>query len=194
MSNSGRHSHDEEIFLRIKKGDPVALKKLFDTYYSGLCYFSFQFLKSKDLAQEAVSDVFLNIWLKRETIVITGKIKPYLYSAVRNQSINYLKKNNQEHQRVEPGFSGANIFYMDTGLNIEQSELENYVEKVLQKLPEKRQLIFRMSRVDGLSYAEIAEILKISVNTVQNQMVKAVKFMKEQYPALKKLLFLIISI
>jgi len=178
---------DGKLFVRITKGDEKALKELFDKYYSNLCYFSFQFLKSRELAQEAAADIFLNIWLKRKSILINGSIKTYLYASVRNQSINYLKKNSPEFVNTEEGQGSAVTFYLSASPEVEQKELEIYIEKTLQKLPEKRQLIFRMSRIDGLSYAEIAEILKISINTVQNQMVKAVKFMEKQYPRLKKL-------
>jgi RNA polymerase sigma-70 factor (ECF subfamily) len=71
-------------------------------------------------------------------------------------------------------------------------ELKQKIDELINQLPEKRKLILKMNKYDGLSYAEIAEILSVSVSTVKNQMVKAVKYLNENYPALKKFISLII--
>ena len=74
---------------------------------------------------------------------------------------------------------------------VNYSELKEEIDSLIRQLPKKREMIFRMNRIDGLSYKEIAEVLSISVNTVQNQMVSAVKFLTDQYPRLKKLFLLL---
>jgi RNA polymerase sigma-70 factor (ECF subfamily) len=170
------------LLQRMKRGDSTALRILFERYFVPLCRFASRFLHAVDLSEEAVSDVFLNVWLKRETIEIRTMIKTYLYVAVRNQSLNYIKKNNPYLKDIEfADWEGIISDERADGL-IQYEEFKEGIESVIRQLPEQRQMIFRMNRLDGLSYKEIAEILSISVNTVQNQMVQAVKFLSNRYP------------
>ncbi len=168
---------DIELFNQLKNNNSRALDELFCRYYQGLCHFSFQILKSVELAEEVVSDVFLNIWLKRDRIEIRTSLKAYLFTAVRNQSLNYNNKYSQMFFQDLEKLDKENLiseFPADQSVNYESTKIR--IEDILSKLPEKRQLIFRMSRFDELSYKEIAEILNISVNTVQNQMIKAIQY------------------
>lgn len=182
---------DSELLIKIKNNDTNALNILFKRYFSVLCYFSFQFVKSRDLTEEVVSDVFLNIWLKRGSIVIKSSLKAYLFTAVRNQSINYMKKKDYHFEELEIVDKEGKISSLRADDFLIYKDLENEIENIVQKLPEKRQLIFRMNRFEGLSYKEISEILSISINTIQNHMVKAVKFMSKQHAQLKKIISLI---
>ena len=170
---------DCELFQRIKETDAQALKILFERYYTILCRFACRFVKDMLRAEEVVSDVFLNVWLKKDTIEIQANVKTYLYSAVKNQSLNYLKKNKLRGEELEIAIQEHPASDFQADRLIENEELEHDIEALLQKLPEQRQIIFRMNRLDGLRYKEIAEILSISVHTVQNQMVAAVKFLTE---------------
>lgn len=175
MSGKYLKLSDNDLLGRIKKNEQEALKELFDRYYVNLCRFSFQFLFLKELSEEAVSDVFLNIWLRRGQIEITNSVKAYLYRSVKNQSLNYLKANKPAHYCIESiEFEKAWIPETSNILNV--IELEEEIENLLEQIPEKRQLVFKMSRLHGLKYKEISEILSISVNTVQNHIVGAVKF------------------
>jgi RNA polymerase sigma-70 factor (ECF subfamily) len=175
-----KDTEDLELFNKIKQNNSKALDELFTRYYRGLCHFSFKIVKNIELAEEAVADVFLNIWLKRDEIEIKSSLKAYLFTAARNQSLNYHKKNSRiffEDLELLENENLPSDLAADHSVNL-NSTLEE-IESIVGQLPEKRQLIFRMNRFDGLSYKEIAEILSISINTVQNQMVKAVKFMLE---------------
>lgn len=188
-----KHKTDEELLLLISRDDHKALEILFNRYYQALCFFSNRFLNNKYLVEEAVSDVFLNIWLKRGRIQIQSSIKAYLYTAVRNQSINYLKKKDYNFEDLEIVDKERVIANLSPDHFIYHEELKNEIEKIIRNLPEKRQLIFRMNRIDGFSYKEIAEVLSISVNTVQNQMGHAVKYLAEHLPRIKKFFILILA-
>jgi RNA polymerase sigma-70 factor (ECF subfamily) len=177
----GKHITDEELFQRIKRDDAQALKILFEKYFSLLCRFASKFVRTTDLAEEIVSDIFLNIWLKKETIEIKTSLKTYLYIAVRNQSLNYLKKNRIHLEEIETIVKENRVSDLKADQLITYEELEDDIDTLLQQLPEKRQIIFRLNRLDGLSYKEIAEIFSISIHTVQNQMVAAVKFLTDQH-------------
>jgi len=173
---------DEELFHCLQEGDAAALKLLFKKYYSTLCHFAFAFVKSTDLAQEAVSDVFLHIWLRKKDIQIRTNLKTYIYTAVRNRCIQYLR---HRGSRFFEDMETAGTDHMISDLNADRlvsfEELKDDIEALLRHLPEKRQIIFRMNRLDGLSYQEIADILSISVHTVQNQMTAAVKFIAQRH-------------
>jgi RNA polymerase sigma-70 factor (ECF subfamily) len=127
---------------------------------------------TKDLSEGAVSDIFVNIWLKRGMIEIDTNVKSYLYKSVRNQSLNYIKKYYRLSAEVE---SIENLELAGHYNFIQEYETNEEVENLLMSLPARRKLVFKMSRIDGLKYSEIAEILSISVNTVQNHIIEAVK-------------------
>lgn len=169
------HTKTDEILIqRIKVADQTALEVLFERYYYALCDFSFQYVRSFDLTEEIVSDVFLNIWKRRESLNITCSFKAYIFRAVRNQSINYLKKENRDFDSLDLlKNEAAEEYQPDEELMF--CELENRIEILLNTLPPRRKLIFKLSRIEGFTYQEIADILSISVHTVQNQMVQAVK-------------------
>jgi RNA polymerase sigma-70 factor, ECF subfamily len=172
---------DEELFRRIKRDDAQALKLLFERYFSSLCSFSFKFVRSAEVAEEAVSDVFLNLWIKKALIEIQTNFKTYVYTAVRNQSLNYVKKNKIHLEEIDTADKENKHSDLHADTFITYEELKNDIDALLQQLPEKRQIIFRLNRIDGLSYKEIAEILSISIHTVQNQIVAAVKFLTDQH-------------
>jgi len=190
MSNFFKN--DEELFALIKRNDSKALKELFDKYFISLCGFSYTYVKSVDLSEEVVSDIFLNIWLKRSTLEIKSNLKAYLYTATRNRSINYLAKEKRNWESLEVADSESVSIENLPDEIINFKELESMVESIIQKLPPKRQLVFRLNRIDGLSYKEISNVLSISVNTVQNHMVKAVEFISNQYPNIKSIFTLLL--
>ena len=176
---------DETLISGIKRNDQKALELLYEKYYYPLCNFAFNFVKSTETAEEVVSDIFLNIWLKRSDLNIKSNCKSYLFIAVKNQSLNYLNKNKIAFEDLEmidqSGKTSEKLPYAE----IHYAEFEKAVEQMLDGLPAQRRLIFKLNRIDGLKYIEIAKILSISVNTVQKQMTEAVKFMANHQPHLK---------
>ena len=180
MLNENFHLSDEELFRHIKKNDAKSLSLLYQRYYDKLCHFAYGYVKSVDISKDVVSDVFLNIWIKRETLSIDSNLKAYFYKSTRNRAIRLLSKEKSNLESLEI-VDSLNIFSDDTAIgSLHYEELESVIESILRKLPPKRQVVFRLSRIDELSYKEIAEILSISVNTVQNQMIKAMEYLAEE--------------
>jgi RNA polymerase sigma-70 factor (ECF subfamily) len=192
MNNNVSNKNDSELILLVKNSDTKAFKVLFEKYFLSLCNFSFFYVKSVDLSEEVVSDVFLNIWLTRNRIEIKSNLKAYLFTAVRNRSINCLVKEKRNWENIEICDQEGLISNDSPYDTLSYNELESVIESVIKKIPPKRQLVFRLNRIDGLSYKEIAEVLSVSVNTVQNHMVKAVEFITNQYPKIKSLFTLLI--
>jgi len=168
---------DSNIILlqRIKENDQTALECLFEKYYYRLCDFAFQYVRSVDLAEEVVSDVFLKIWKNRHKIDIETNFKAYIYTATRNQALNYIQKEKNDWETIDNTLSEkpSRDYHPDEELIFQ--ELEKHIEVLINTLPPRRKSIFKLSRIEGFTYREIAEILSISIHTVQNQMVKAVK-------------------
>lgn len=172
---------DERILERIKSGDISAMKYLFESYYVLLCNFAYRFTKDKDSAKDIVSDVILNIWLNKDSMIIVSSLRSYLYVSVRNRSLNYLKTAGRNYIRLSDhdddsfDIASENEFY-------KAIESDEEVEKILSKLPDRKKLVFKLKIIDGLKYKEIAEILSISENTVQNHMVEAYKILSNKLP------------
>lgn len=163
---------------------------IFRQYYQGLCNYAAMFLKDMDSAEEIVQNVFVKLWEKRETVNIEGSVKSYLYKSVYNASMNELK-----HQKIKDNYlqMQANKEQFEqplTGTHLK--ELEKHIEKALMSLPEQCRLIFKMSRFEDLKYREIAGVLNISPKTVENQMGKALRLMRENLADYLTLFFIFI--
>ena len=172
---------EEEIVRKISMGDQKAFKELFHRYYKRLCRFTFLILHSKEQSEEAVLDVFLNVWIKREQLVPEGNIRSLLFTAVRNQAINY-------NQRANPIHSQENINVYELEMEYPESLADEVIDRALfrerlQKafdiLPERCRMIARMHFSEELSYKEIAEILHVSRKTVEAQIAIATQKIKE---------------
>ncbi len=164
----------------IRNGDVTAFETVFRTYYRRLCAVVYAFVDSAETAEEIVQDLFLKIWRQHESLQITDNLQAYLYQAARNASLNHLK-----HRRIESRWSErvrAEDPPVAPGADDElaESELSRAIDAGIAALPERCRLVFTMSRRQGLSYAEIADVLGISVKTVEAQMGRALKSLRER--------------
>jgi RNA polymerase sigma-70 factor, ECF subfamily len=164
----------------LKTGDITAFEMLFRTYYQPLCNYAYTFVQNRDEAEEIVQSTFLSVWEKRENLEIRTAVKPYLYAMVRNACLNVLKheKIKQQHAAVELAVAEKSVESVTR--TVMASELETRIYEAMEKLPQQCRLIFKLSRFEELKYSEIAEQLDLSVKTVENQMGKALKIMREQ--------------
>ena len=169
---------EEELVRKTSTGDQNAFKGLFHLYYKRLCRFAFLILHSKEQSEEAVLDVFLNVWIKREQLVPDANIRSFLFTAVRNMAIDY--------QRANPVYpmddiNAYEIEYTEPSADevIDLALFRERLQKAFEELPERCRLIARMHFSDQLLYKEIAEILHVSPNTVKTQITIATQKIKE---------------
>lgn len=172
-------------FAPIAAGDRAAFEALFRLHYRPLCAFAVQYVKDTDKAEDLVQDLFFRLWLDRAKLAITTSLKAYLFASVRNRCLNEVKSAG----RVRVLNEEADEHAMDE----ERSEDEHTeriarVQAAIELLPEERRKVFKLSRYEGLKYHEIAARLGISVKTVENQMGKALKSLREELADLVPLL------
>lgn len=183
----------EQLTTTLKAGDLTAFEMLFRTYYQPLCNYAFTFVQDRDEAEEIVQSTFLNIWEKRENLSIHTGVKPYLYAMVRNACLNVLKHEKIKQQHVTMELAVAERSTDSVARTVMASELETKIYQAMDRLPEQCRLIFKLSRFEELKYAEIAEQLSISVKTVENQMGKALRIMREQLKDYLPLLIILMN-
>ncbi len=159
-----------------KLTDEQSFEMLFRTYYKVLVQFASQYVTDIDTAEEIVQETFANFWDKLDRIHIKTSVKSYLYGAVRNACLNYLKHLNvRANHATEIKYTAD---YADGNDFLELEELKTKIENALNQLPEKCRTVFEMSRFEQKKYREIAQILSISEKTVENQMGKALKILR----------------
>jgi len=157
----------------------IPYEALFRIYFPSLCYFAQKYIADLDSCKEIVHKVFVSIWEKREEFDFDKSAKSYLFTAVYNRCINHIR---DQKKFLSDGtidaFEEYSAINMDTD-HLEVAELESRIWKIINGLPEKCREIFVLNRFDGKKYAEIAEELNISIKTVETQMSKALKILRD---------------
>lgn len=172
---------DNNIILakKIRAGDRKAFEQLFYRYYAQLCVFSNSFVRSMDISRDVVQEVFVKIWDNRDNFNVETSLKAYMYQAVRNQSLNFIKQKKQQERLKERIKKQQEAAKERCGDEFNTEELSEKVWKLVETLPERRRTIFILYRKHGLSYHEIAEVLSIARKTVENQMGKSLQYLRE---------------
>lgn len=170
-------------------GNEAAFEAVFRQHYGVLCNYACTYLRDRDEAEEIVQSVFLAFWEKRHSLDVHTSVKAYLFSMVRNASLNHLTRKKMQEKYAQEKLLTSNA--ADSTQPLESDELSKRIAAALQKLPEQCRVIFTMSRFEELKYAEIAAELNLSVKTVENQIGKALKIMREQLRDYLPILFLL---
>lgn len=161
--------------------DEAAFEKLFLHFYPGLFSFALTYLKNRDWATEVTEDVLISLWQNRKVLPAIQNLTYYLYVATRNSALNCLKKNRRLEtvDLDEAPVSEALHFSPDPENLLVAREVLEDAEKAINALPPKCRLIFRLIKEEGLKYREVAELLGISVKTVETQMSIALRKIQE---------------
>lgn len=157
-------------------GNPTAFRSIYDAYKDKVFTYCLKFTKSVPDAEEVVQQSFIRLWEYRHMIDSTRPIGPYIYKIVRNCAFDYLKEVARTAQLKADVRSATRITYYEE--DIQAVDYEKIAEEAINTLPEKRQIIFRMSYDEGMSHQEIADTLELSVHTVKSQLVKATKALR----------------
>lgn len=192
-SNLGNLKMDSElnyIANKLKKGDEETYVFLFRTYYVPLCAYARRYVGRKEIAEEIVSETFFNIWRNRASLEIRSSLKAYLFQAVCNNSLNYLRKLKNE-ELLEDFFSNTateNIGLAATSLetpfeSLLQKDLSETITKAVNLLPPQQQAVFRLKRYENKKISEIAEMMGLSVKTVEMHLTRALASLRKNLEA-----------
>ena len=166
-------------------------EQLFKEYYPSMVLYTKRFVEDLDTARDIAQQVFVNIYEKRDRLNISSSVKSYLFQAARNTALNYLeqKKNQQKHKDI---LQETQAHSTEHESDIENSELSKRLYEMIEELPPKCRQIFKMNRFEGKKNKEIAEELDISIRTVETQISKALRALREKATQVLGLLLLII--
>jgi RNA polymerase sigma-70 factor, ECF subfamily len=171
---------ETRLIAQLAKRDEAAFEQVFKTHFKNLHAYACSILKDEIAAEEMVQNVFCKIWERADTLSIGGSLAAYLYRAVNNESLNHLK-----HQKVKAAHA-LHVAYVGgeqretPSKMLQAKELESRLHRALNDLPEQCRTIFQLSRFEELRYREIADRMGLSVKTVENQMGKALRILREK--------------
>jgi RNA polymerase sigma-70 factor (family 1) len=169
---------NETAISDIRIGNEAVFEAVFRQYYAPLCRYARPILDDADEAEEVVQTVFLTLWERRESLLITTSLKAYLYRAVHNRCLNRL---NQQSVQANHRSQAATELYADAVSPTEAllaDELSTRLQRAIGRLPEQCRRAFELSRFEELSYKEIADHLGIAAKTVENQIGKALRILR----------------
>jgi RNA polymerase sigma-70 factor (ECF subfamily) len=175
----------QDVITELRNGHRETYEKLFHQHYKNLVLYAKKFVLDTEIARDIVQDVFIYLWEKRQQVQIQKSVSAYLFRAVRNACINHLKRESTKENYIKQFLLAIN----NGELNVEKDEdvhelvvhkdLLKRIELIVESLPEQCKNMFRMSRFRGLKNKEIAEIYAVSPRTVETQIYRALKVLKE---------------
>ena len=177
---------DCELLQSIKLDDKASFEQIYKKYWSKLYIYAFNVLKEREICEDIIEEIFIDLWTKRNDIKITD-LNSYLYQSVRFQIFNHFRKSKYKKQLLMKFDALVEQYEIDE--LFEQKELQDEINDIISKLPEQRRRIFQMSRRDGLSNKEISENLNISLQTVRNQISTSLKFIRKSLKNIYMILF-----
>lgn len=187
-------TQEKDIVIALKAGEEQAFRKIFDLYFKRLYAFSFRFLKNRQRAEEIVNDALLSVWINRSKLNEDLSVLPYLYTITRRLALNALRDTATSQRAIDDLWASMQLLSNETEETILLNDLKQFTEKAIVHLPAQQQLIFRMSRYEGLSYDEIAERLNLSRNTVKNHLVAALKTLRTHFNQSDTAYFVLLSL
>ncbi|MCL1821453.1 MAG: RNA polymerase sigma-70 factor [Prolixibacteraceae bacterium] len=168
------HELDMMLYNSIKEGNAHAFELLFMKYYTPLCLFAAKYTHDIDVARDVVQNLFVYLWENRLALRIENSVKSYLISAIRRNSIRLV-------QQQRPVQSKNSHIAEELYDSLELEELNRQLHNAIEQLPSQCKKIFKMSRFDEMKYAEIARKLDLSIKTVEAQMGKALKLLRNKF-------------
>lgn len=176
-----------ELSIKIRQGDTEAFEILFKKYHKQLCHYAMVYVGHSGIADDIVQETFISIWNSREQLNPEKSLNAYLYRCVHNQCLNYITKAKSDRRLSDNYFEEMSYRATLLGSDLSDSyfdelaneELKTIVIKAVNELPAQCREVFVLSRYQELTYAQIAEKLFISINTVKTQLSRALNKIRE---------------
>lgn len=166
-------NQEQIIIQKLKVGDESGLRQMFDLYYTPMCLLALKYMDSFEQAEDLVQEVFIGFWENKRVKALTGSLKSYLFTSVRNNAINRIKKNNRF--RIEELDDEFDLFEEDQFDQEELEEKKQQIYKEIEKLPAQSRKVFELIIFGNCKYNDVAEELNITRNTVKTHFCRALK-------------------
>lgn len=175
-----QHEAEDTLLRDLQNGKEAALDSLFRSHYTFLCQVVFRMIGDRNSAEDLVQEVFYEVWRKREQLQVRQTFRAYLKRAAVNRTLNYIR--DQKLVVDDESAMPYDVATSEAGAiqQLEAEELQQHIKEAIGALPERCRIVFSLSRFEYLSNQKIAEELDISVKTVENQMTKALRFLREK--------------
>ncbi|MDR8393331.1 RNA polymerase sigma-70 factor [Aliifodinibius sp. S!AR15-10] len=191
-NGSNPFEKEEQLIQEIQGGDPRAFKHLMREYFKELAGFAYQYVKSSHTAKDVVQDVFANIWERRSSWNPTQSLKMYLYQSVKNEALKHVRDQKTEQKYIEAYIEEQEKRKIVPKEMDEPEKFKQAVQRAIQELPERARMAYKLHRRDGLTYKEIAQVMEISHKTVESQIGRALKILRDQLSSFLPILILYI--
>ncbi|HEX6983476.1 MAG TPA: RNA polymerase sigma-70 factor [Balneolaceae bacterium] len=177
----GSDGHEDRVFLqRLKVGDEKSFRSIYIKYHKQLYSIALKYLRSEQLAEDAVHDVFLKLWNNKKKLDNSGSLRGFLFTAVNNHVLNMINSNKRKLKKHVQLSYEKKMDNLEGDNNIVSLlEYRKLYQLAIEQLPDKRREVFKLKIDDGLTNEEVAEFLQISVNTVKSQYYKASQSIRE---------------
>jgi RNA polymerase sigma-70 factor (family 1) len=186
-------NQEQEMLLELSKGNQAAFKMIYHEYGPKLLGNLVKLVKSDSVAQEILQDVFIKVWENHENIDVEKSFRSYLFKIAENKAFDFFRKAARDKKLQETLIAAATEQFDQIETNLFAKENAFILEKAISELPRQRQLIFRLSKLDDMSYEEISKRLGISTSTISDHIVKATKAIRDYFQKHPELLILFIA-
>ncbi|MFO7846837.1 MAG: RNA polymerase sigma-70 factor [Balneolaceae bacterium] len=169
---------DTELAVKIRAGNQKAFRELYDRYHLQMYYIAKKYVKSRDLAEDAIQDIFVKFWEKRHELNHVNSIKNYLFTMVRNHVLNMLRDRKNELISISAVKKEKLPAQNMTEEELQYSEYETILRKGVSELSGRKREVFELRTIKGLTNSEVAELLQIHVRTVKTHYYNSSKFIR----------------
>lgn len=187
-----RNLSDPELVNLLKASDHAAYLEIYDRYKTALQQHAWKKLGRAEDVQDLIQDLFTELWVKREVLTLTTGLANYLFTAIRNRSLNLIYKRRKEAPYLDSlqEFIREGNYLID--LQIREKEFQELIQKEVDSLPPRMKEVFKLCREEGLSHKQIAERLGTSEHTIAKQMTNVLKILRKNLGPFYFIIFLII--
>lgn len=171
---------DQTLIQEIAQGSETAFEELFNKYYPTVYQYLLKVVKSKEIAEEIASDIFLKLWLGKEMIGDIYSMPAFLRTVSTNKAIDFFRSASRQQNIRKLVEKELNTYQnQPADYQLLDHEYQTLLTKAIEQLSPQRKLVFSLSRVEGLTHEEIAEKLQLSRNTVRNTVVESLKVVRD---------------
>lgn len=185
---------EQELWTRLKNGDQNALKSIYDQHYSNLCQYGLRLVTHTDIVEDAIQDVFVELWKYKSNLSETDSIKSYLFVCIKRKIIKLVKdyQKHSSNEEIEEYFDAG--YFEDSLISSEIVEEQNSkLKQAVSKLSKRQQEVLYLKFEEGLDYEQISKIMDLKYQSVRNLVSTAIIKIKEHLTILSVIIFYFIS-